>query len=90
MSNLVNNFLSMKPTKVGAIEVKVDDFGAKMSFYGKDIAFLTNGKLSITNNGIKNPKVLESLNQLPNVKIDVRGENWFLNNKLWKGQIVNI
>ena len=84
------NFMKLKPCKLSNTEVKVDDYGATLALFGNEIAYLTKGKLSITNRGYKTPTTKERLNALPNVKIEQKANNWFLNGNLWKGELVEV
>lgn len=47
------NFMNAKPYKLSNTEVKVDDFGSTLALFGNEMAYLTKGKLSITNRGYK-------------------------------------
>lgn len=58
--------------------------------HGNAIAKLTpNGKLYITNAGWSTNTTKERLNALPNVRINQKNFEWFLNGRAWNGEWTN-
>lgn len=81
-------------TKFNSSNTKVylDSKGtAILSLFNNDIAYLSpNGKLSITNRNYFTATTKERLNGLTGVQISQRSGVWYLNGKVWDGQLIAV
>ncbi len=89
----VEAFLNTVPFSESNTEVKVLPNVTILSLFGNDIAYRyndPNNTLSITNCGYYTATTKERLNGLPNVSIRQSNGKWFLNNKEWNGELIDV
>jgi len=87
------SFLNFKPFKLQNTEVKVDNFGATLYLFGDPIAYLKNDDkktLKISNRGWFSNTTKERLNDLPNVRIQQKKGEWYLNSVKWDGNLIEV
>ena len=75
------------------MEVKVLPNVTILLLYGNEIAYRYNDvdrTLSITDCGWQSVTTKERLNGIPNVQIQQRNFEWFLNGKEWNGNLIDI
>ena len=83
----VDKFLSKVPFKKSNMEVIKDTDVYKLKLHGNTIATLDAlNMLSISNAGWRSNTTKERLNGLPNVRINQKNWNWFLNGQEWGGE----
>ncbi len=61
-----------------------------LALYGNEIAYNKGGKIKITNRGWFSVTTKERLNAIPNVNIYQKNYNWYLNGKIWDGNLIEI
>ena len=82
----VNAFLMGKRFNKGNMSVEVDTEFTKLKLHGNTIAVIDRlGVLSISNAGWATTTTKERLNGLPNVRINQKNWNWYLNGESWDG-----
>lgn len=64
--------------------------GSTMFLHDNPIAILVNSRLFIQNCGLFTNTTKERLNGLPNVNISQRKGEWYLNDKKWDGNLIEI
>ena len=75
------------------MEVKVLPNVTILLLHGNEIAYRYNDvdrTLSITDCGWQSVTTKERLNGIPNVQIQQRNFEWFLNGKQWNGNLIDI
>jgi hypothetical protein len=82
----VDKFLSKTPFRKSNMAV-VEDYGVyKLKLHNNTIAVLDEfNMLSISNAGWRSNTTKERLNGLPNVRINQKNWNWYLNGLEWDG-----
>jgi hypothetical protein len=82
----VDKFLSKTPFRKSNMAV-VEDYGVyKLKLHNNTIAVLDEfNMLSISNAGWRSNTTKERLNGLPNVRINQKNWNWYLNGQEWDG-----
>ena len=91
--NAVNCFMNKGNKKFSNTEVITKDGVSKMYLFDNLIATLNHldgGKLKITNAGWCSNTTKERLNALPNVRINQKNFEWFLNGVKWDGNLIEI
>jgi hypothetical protein len=89
----VNALLNAQKFKLSNTEVKVLDNVSILLYQNNPIAYLYNDPertLSIQNCGRFSNTTKERLNGLPNVKISQKNFVWYLNDKEWNGNLIDI
>ena len=89
----VNAFMSARKFRKQNMEVKVLPNVTILLLYGNEIAYRYNDvdrTLSITDCGWQSVTTKERLNGIPNVQIQQRNFEWFLNGKEWNGNLIDI
>lgn len=89
----VNAFMNAKKFKKGNMQVEVLLNVTLLKLHGNTIAYKYNDPektISITNCGWFTKTTKERLNAIDNVAIHQRNFNWFLNDQLWDGKLINI
>ena len=74
-------------------QVVTEDGVSKMYLFDNLIATLernVGGVMKITNAGWKSNTTKERLNGLPNVSIQQKKGDWYLNGELWNGQLTKV
>ena len=84
----VSAFLDRKPFKKSNMKVQLDFGGVwKLKLHGNTIASIDEmNMLSISNAGWASNTTKERLNGLPNVRVQQKNWNWFLNGVEWNGE----
>ena len=91
--NAVACFRNGGNAKFNNTEVVTEDGVSKMYLFGNLIATLernVGGVMKITNAGWRSNTTKERLNGLPNVSIQQKKGDWYLNGELWNGQLKQI
>ena len=86
-------FLNAEPFKKANMEVKVEPNVTILLLYGNAIAYKYNDPkqtLSITNCGWESNTTKERLNALPNVSIQQKNFEWYLNGEKWDGKLIDV
>tara|TARA_R110000823_G_scaffold312781_1_gene439770 strand:+ start:251 stop:544 length:294 start_codon:yes stop_codon:yes gene_type:complete len=89
----VDAFLNAKKFKKANMEVEVLPNVTILKLYGNKIAYMYNDPertLSITNCGWKTTTTKERLNAIPGVSIFQKNWQWYLNDKQWDGELIDI
>jgi len=89
----INAFLNARKFNRQNMSVEVLPNVTILKLYGNSIAFKYNDPektLSITNCGWFSNTTKERLNALPNVNIYQKNFEWFLNDKKWDGELIDI
>jgi hypothetical protein len=89
----INAFLNAENFNKANTSVEVLPNVTILKLHNNPIAFKYNDPnktLSITNCGWFSNTTKERLNGLPNVKINQKNFEWFLNGKQWDGKLINI
>lgn len=89
----INAFLNARKFNKQNMSVEVLPNVTILKLHGNSIAFKYNDPkktLSITNCGWFSNTTKERLNALPNVKIYQKKFEWFLNDKKWNGELIDI
>ena len=86
----VNAFLNGKNFKRSNTQVVVAGDRVTLLLFGNTIARKVGDKLHITHCGWKTMTTRERLNGLPNVSIYQKNFQWYLNDKAWDGQIIEV
>ena len=84
----VSAFLDRKPFKKSNMKVQLDFGGVwKLKLHGNTIATIDEmNMLSVSNAGWASNTTKERLNGLPNVRVQQKNWNWFLNGVEWNGE----
>ena len=87
----VSAFLERRPFSKSNMKV-VEDYGIyRLKLHGNTIATIDElGVMSVTNAGWASNTTKERLNGLPNVRINQKNWNWFLNGVEWNGEWTRI
>jgi hypothetical protein len=85
-----NAFLNAKNFRKQNNYVEVDGNKTFLYLHNNLIAILDNGKLFIQNCGWFSNTTKERLNALPNVSIQQKNFNWYLNGYQWNGKLIEI
>lgn len=94
--NTINAFLNDDQIKIDNTQVIVNaNFGnprTELYLFNNLIALKPFGsdKISITNAGWKSKTTKERLNALPNVRIQQKKKEWYLNGIKWDGEFITI
>lgn len=91
--NAANAFLNAQSFKSSNTTVEALPNVTILKLYNNPIAYLYNDPnktMSITNAGWQSNTVKERLNALPNVSIQQKAGVWYLNNKEWNGELIDI
>ena len=89
----INAFLNARKFNRQNMSVEVLPNVTILKLHGNSIAFKYNDPektLSITNCGWFSNTTKERLNALPNVNIYQKNFEWFLNDKKWNGELIDI
>ena len=89
----VDAFMSSRKFRKQNMEVKVLPNVTILLLHGNEIAYRYNDvdrTLSITDCGWQSVTTKERLNGIPNVQIQQRNFEWFLNGKEWNGNLIDI
>jgi hypothetical protein len=89
----INAFLNARKFNKQNMSVEVLPNVTILKLHGNSIAFKYNDPektLSITNCGWFSNTTKERLNALPNVNIYQKNFEWFLNDKKWNGELIDI
>jgi len=89
----INAFLNARKFNKQNMSVEVLPNVTVLKLHGNSIAFKYNDPkktLSITNCGWFSNTTKERLNALPNVNIYQKNFEWFLNDKKWNGELIEI
>ena len=89
----IKAFLNATPFNSANMQIKVLPNVTTLALHGNIIAYKYNDPektLSITNCGWFSNTTKERLNGLPNVRISQTKGVWYLNGKIWKGELINI
>jgi hypothetical protein len=89
----VNAFMNGKKLNKGNMRIEVLPNVTIMYLHGNPIAYRYNdpeGTISITNCGWFTNTTKERLNAIPNVHIQQKNWNWYLNGKEWNGELTDI
>lgn len=82
----ITAFLAGRKFNKGNMSVEVDTEFTKLKLHGNTIAIIDRlGVLSISNAGWASNTTKERLNGLPNVRINQKNWNWYLNGNEWDG-----
>lgn len=81
----INAFISGRSFRSSNTETD----GKSLWLHGNLIAKKENGSLYITNAGWSSNTTKERLNSLPNVRINQKDFEWFLNGQKWQGDWIN-
>ena len=83
----VDAFLDRKPFKKSNMKVHLDYGVWKLKLHGNTIATIDEmNMLSISNAGWESNTTKERLNGLPNVRINQKKFQWYLNGNEWNGE----
>lgn len=89
----VDAFMSSRKFRKQNMEVKVLPNVTILLLHGNEIAYRYNDvdrTLSITDCGWQSVTTKERLNGIPNVQIQQKNFEWFLNGKQWNGNLIDI
>tara|TARA_R100000654_G_scaffold3173_2_gene10982 strand:- start:142 stop:438 length:297 start_codon:yes stop_codon:yes gene_type:complete len=89
----INAFMNAKPFSRQNMSVEVLPNVTILKLHNNAIAYKYNNPertLSITNCGWFSKTTKERLNGLPNVYINQKNFEWFLNGKKWDGKLIDI
>jgi hypothetical protein len=87
----VDKFLSKTPFKKSNMQVEQVGSTFRLKLHNNTIAILDElGMLSISNAGWSTNTTKERLNGLPNVRINQKNWNWYLNGNEWSGEWTRI
>jgi len=89
----VNSFMNAQEFKRGNTEVEVLPNVTILKLFGNSIAYRYNDPkktLSITNCGWYTQTTKERLNGIPNVSIYQKNRKWYLNDREWNGDIIEL
>ncbi len=89
----IDAFMNAKPFNKQNMSVDVLPNVTILRLHGNAIAYRYNNPektLSITNCGWFSNTTKERLNGLPNVSIQQKNFDWYLNGKEWNGEIIDI
>ena len=89
----VDAFMSARKFRKQNMEVKVLPNVTILLLHGNEIAYRYNDvdrTLSITDCGWQSVTTKERLNGIPNVQIQQKNFEWFLNGKEWNGNLIDI
>ena len=89
----VDAFMSARKFRKQNMEVKVLPNVTILLLHGNEIAYRYNDvdrTLSITDCGWQSVTTKERLNGIPNVQIQQKNFEWFLNGKQWNGNLIDI
>lgn len=88
----IQNFNNSKNFKSGNTEVETTKNGLTfLILHGNTIAIKDeNGKIQITNCGWFSNTTKERLNAIDGVNIYQKNWNWYLNGKIWDGNLIEI
>ena len=89
----VDAFMSARKFRKQNMEVKVLPNVTILLLHGNEIAYRYNDvdrTLSITDCGWQSVTTKERLNGIPNVQIQQRNFEWFLNGKQWNGNLIDV
>ena len=87
----VRNFLDGVPFKKSNMSVVREGTIYYLKLHGNKIAALeADGRMWISNAGWRSNTTKERLNGLPNVRINQKNWEWFLNGKVWDGNPIYI
>ena len=89
----VDAFLNAKKFKKANMEVEVLPNVTILKLHGNKIAYMYNDPertLSITNCGWETTTTKERLNAIPGVSIFQKNWQWYLNDKQWDGELIDI
>ncbi len=82
----VDKFLNRKPFSKGNMKVEEAGSTFRLKLHGNTIATIDEfNMLSISNAGWRSNTTKERLNGLPNVRINQKNWNWYLNGQEWDG-----
>lgn len=82
----VDKFLNRKPFSKGNMKVEQAGNTFRLKLHNNTIATIDElGMLSISNAGWRSNTTKERLNGLPNVRINQKNWNWYLNGQEWDG-----
>ena len=82
----VQAFMDRKKFNKGNMSVEVDTDVTKLKLHGNTIATIDAlGVLSVSNAGWASNTTKERLNGLPNVHVQQKNWNWYLNGNEWNG-----
>lgn len=82
----VNAFLNKKEFHCG----NTYSTGSELFLFGKKIAEYRKEEIYITNAGYPTRTTHDRLNEFPNVHIDIKNGQSYLNNELWDGSWIKI
>jgi hypothetical protein len=86
-SEAVDKFLSKTPFKKSNMQVEQVGSTFRLKLHNNTIASIDEfNMLSISNAGWRSNTTKERLNGLPNVRINQKNWNWFLNGQEWNGE----
>jgi|688.fasta_scaffold1257390_1 hypothetical protein len=94
--NAINSFLNDNPIKIDNTQVILNaNYGnpqTELYLFNNLIALKPFGsdKISISNAGWKSKTTKERLNGLPNVRINQKQGEWYLNGIKWGGEFITI
>lgn len=86
-------FLNGRNAKFNNTEVVTENGVSKMYLFGNLIAKIDHsvgGVMRITNAGWDSNTTKERLNGLPNVRINQKNFEWYLNGKAWNGTWIDV
>lgn len=89
----VNAFMNARKFRKQNMEVKVLPNVTILLLHGNEIAYRyndVNRTLSITDCGWQSVTTKERLNGIPNVQIQQKNFEWFLNGKQWNGNLIDV
>jgi len=89
----VDAFMNARKFKKANMEIEVLPNVTVMKLHDNPIAFRYNDPertLSITNAGWRSNTTKESLNGIPNVYIQQKNGEWFLNGEKWDGNMIDV
>tara|TARA_R110000822_G_scaffold53335_5_gene137668 strand:- start:21934 stop:22233 length:300 start_codon:yes stop_codon:yes gene_type:complete len=89
----VNAFMNARKFKKANMEVEVLANVTILKLHGNPIAYRYNDPsrtLSITNAGWETPTTKERLNAIDGVSIHQKNWVWYLNDKEWDGELIDI
>jgi len=89
----VDAFMNARKFKKANMEIEVLPNVTVMKLHGNPIAFRYNDPertLSITDAGWSSNTTKERLNAIPNVSIQQKNWEWFLNGEKWDGDMIDV
>ena len=89
----VDAFMNARKFKKSNMEIEVLPNVTVMKLHGNPIAFRYNDPertLSITDAGWRTNTTKERLNGIPNVSIQQKNWEWFLNGEKWDGDMIDV